>query len=835
MFALVKANSFAQLPQLPSGGATTYNVQTMPAGSLVIAMDHENQNDGTAVSVSQSINITNGSTAATLTAANNGVYVGMTMTATGVPAGTKVVAKSGTSITMSNAATATASNRACTFGSFAFNMKAYGLLVDLLNNNKHLKWVIRPSKLKNEIDFSANTQLMTTSATISTTSVTKTISNAINSYTVTMTVAGSVTVGMEITGGSAAGVQDNTIVVAVSGTTVTLSNALSSANTNKTLTFSKTNLLTSSNSFGAASNRDFRGGPFVIFKDDTAGVADLVAFYNQRVSSTDHINVYRTTADVDVDVRFDYLINGVIWKPKVAILDDGGNGPIHEAYMPLAGISNSNGFANWAVETTPAFTTKCYTLATEPHNANTDTSVANAGTAAVITSIKSFVQSGGNFLAQCHAIWTYENYSGGRFMTKYGVWRGSTANNNATVTNETFFNSDLPYGQSLGQYQADDGGSVTNWKLNPAAGNAWMNNEHPFVTGALADGQDQIRGAAAAKLTPSNQLGGMVFYVGNHKFDISDEHNRSGLRFYMNAVMTPTDPQGSLQTASVIVCQNNLTPTKAFVSNPSGPAQAYPLTFQLFWDQGAAGPSVGDVQEGSTVTFTGPNTPAGVQTITAPFDRSGKLYYVLITPAGGCLQSKWLSQQCSNTLPVDLVSFTAKRSSSTMVNLKWTTGTEQNNKGFYVERLIGSLGNWETVGFVMSSAVGGNSSSEINYSFNDANNAKGMTQYRLRQVDLDNRAKLSEIRSVLGDDQKGKIVIYPNPSNDGRVNVVFDETNVIRDIAVSDMSGRMIKQMKGITSNNIKIDNLTPGVYTIRIVVPATGDQTVQKFVVNKR
>jgi hypothetical protein len=50
-----------------------------------------------------------------------------------------------------------------------------------------------------------------------------------------------------------------------------------------------------------------------------------------------------------------------------------------------------------------------------------------------------------------------------------------------------------------------------------------------------------------------------------------------------------------------------------------------------------------------------------------------------------------------------------------------------------------------------------------------------------------------------------------------------------------DMNGRMIKQYKGISNNNIQIENLNAGIYTVRIVDIQTGEQVVEKFVVNKR
>ena len=186
-----------------------------------------------------------------------------------------------------------------------------------------------------------------------------------------------------------------------------------------------------------------------------------------------------------------------------------------------------------------------------------------------------------------------------------------------------------------------------------------------------------------------------------------------------------------------------------------------------------------------------------------------------------------------STLPVALVSFSALRNNSN-VSIKWTTATESNNLGYEIQRLVGN-GNWQPIGFVPSQAAAGNSSSNLSYSFMDLNNTKGVTQYRLLQIDIDKRFKYSEIKSVRGDGQLGKTIIYPNPSSDGKVNIVFEETNVSRDISVSDMSGRIVKQLKGVTNNNITIENLAPGMYSLRIVTQSTGDQTVEKIVVNKK
>ena len=184
-------------------------------------------------------------------------------------------------------------------------------------------------------------------------------------------------------------------------------------------------------------------------------------------------------------------------------------------------------------------------------------------------------------------------------------------------------------------------------------------------------------------------------------------------------------------------------------------------------------------------------------------------------------------------LPVKFTVFNAVRSGHN-VNLTWQTGTEQNNSGFEIQRFNGA-GGWQDLGFVSTKAVNGNSSSALNYQFTDINTTKGITQYRLKQVDKDNRSAYSVIRSVRGADQKSNTIIYPNPSGDGKVSVVFDDASGIRDVSLMDVSGKTLKQWKGVTNNNIQIDNLNSGFYTVRIVNIETGEQSIEKFIVNKR
>lgn len=316
-----------------------------------------------------------------------------------------------------------------------FNLKSYGLIVHLLNNNVKVKWVIRAAKAKDGIDFTVNADRILPSAI-------------------------------------------------------------------------------------ASASRNFIAGPFVIQSADTTGVAALVMSYYtaQTLTGNDRPAVYRTTAAVNVDIRHD--LTG--FKPKAAILNDGGNDSIHIRYMQAAGITTANYTKAMGVD----LFTECYTFASEPH--------ADAVTNETARAIRTFVTYGGNFLAQCEAVLTYENHSThGRFHSTNGI----TKINASIPTASTLYpNPDLPYSQYQGVADIAAGGSVRNWVLSSFSSNA--NNAHGHATGMNL--LQTVTGASVSKMNASNKAGGLVFYMGNHEFSsVTNIASINGIRMYMNAFLTP--------------------------------------------------------------------------------------------------------------------------------------------------------------------------------------------------------------------------------------------------------------------------------------------------------
>lgn len=263
------------------------------------------------------------------------------------------------------------------------------------------------------------------------------------------------------------------------------------------------------------------------------------------------------------------------------------------------------------------------------------------------------------------------------------------------------------------------------------------------------------------------------------------------------------------------------------VSGSATESSDFPVEVQLWYDKAPLG-----VQDGNDIYQTSIFDAAIADPIKTFTFSQTEYTYLIVRTKRGCFDKVIFVPNGCAALPVSFKSITATRNLSNVV-VKWETASEQNNSGFAVERNIN--GSWEQVAFVASQATNGNSDVTLSYTYNDMNTAKGISQYRIRQIDIDAKSKYSEIRAVRGDGQVGSIIVYPNPSSDGKVNIVFEDFNVRRDISVTDMSGRTVKQMRSVTNNNITIENLTPGMYSLRIVVPSTGEQTVEKIIVNKR
>lgn len=199
-------------------------------------------------------------------------------------------------------------------------------------------------------------------------------------------------------------------------------------------------------------------------------------------------------------------------------------------------------------------------------------------------------------------------------------------------------------------------------------------------------------------------------------------------------------------------------------------------------------------------------------------------------PVAATADGAWLTKTSDalTPLPVKLLHFNAYKKDNKAL-LDWATASEQNNKGFDIERSIDGR-NWVKIGFVASSQANGNSNTRADYSFNDNNPVNGQNYYRLKQTDIDGKHAFSDVRS-LWFSRDGSIVVFPNPAK-AYVQVAGLEGN--ESIYVYDATGRLVLQQKSNGSlNTLLLHNLSEGVYYIRIVT-VNGNSSTHQFIKTK-
>ena len=324
-----------------------------------------------------------------------------------------------------------------------FNLKAYGLIHNLLLNDVPVKWVIRSGKARNDTDFTALTERMFPTI---------------------------------------------------------LPSAL----------------------------REFRAGAFVI---DAAWVNTPYSQWVQSATQVinafgNNVAIFKLNQNKIMDVR--YELNQ---RPKIAVFNNGGNQAIHIAILDSAGLtpidtSNPLSGGSYAVVGAGLFSgiDECYTFCSEPHWAGTQAD------SLTTDNIRDFVDRGGNFLAQCRGVDTYENFSLINIVSTAGI--GIV---NQTV-NHQYSNPDLAYMQFDGDLFENQGGSERNWIRGP--GSAWRSGFYYCISDSTR--LDTIITSGAHIIAPDS-VGGNVFYLGGHDYSPFDAVPViNAARLYLNATLIPS-------------------------------------------------------------------------------------------------------------------------------------------------------------------------------------------------------------------------------------------------------------------------------------------------------
>jgi hypothetical protein len=202
---------------------------------------------------------------------------------------------------------------------------------------------------------------------------------------------------------------------------------------------------------------------------------------------------------------------------------------------------------------------------------------------------------------------------------------------------------------------------------------------------------------------------------------------------------------------------------------------------------------------------------SGVTTLT---DASGNNFH-------GTLSGFALNGSTSNwiiagfTLPVTWQSFTAKKQPNS-IELNWSTASEQNTQDFLVQyRVLGS--DWKTLGSVKAA---GNATTRKDYAFTHYTPAPGYNYFQLIQRDQDGQFSNSKVVTVLMNKDDIKLNVFPNPVQDGKLNLVLKEAAEVR---LFDTVGRQVlTQRLNAGLQTLNVSGLQGGVYNLR-----AGSETI--------
>jgi hypothetical protein len=194
-------------------------------------------------------------------------------------------------------------------------------------------------------------------------------------------------------------------------------------------------------------------------------------------------------------------------------------------------------------------------------------------------------------------------------------------------------------------------------------------------------------------------------------------------------------------------------------------------------------------------------------------------------------------------LPIQLSSFAAAATGSSSVELNWTTASEVNNYGFYIERRTSADTTFRTVSNLIPGV--GTSLEQHQYSFIDGTVTVGTYYYRLKQIDLNADFEYTpeivvNVTGALGvkdDAMPGTFQLmqnYPNPFNPATViryslpassKVLLKIYNTLGQEVATLFDGEQSAGQKEISFN---ASALSSGVYFYRIT--AGHDSDVKKM-----
>ncbi|MCX6158194.1 MAG: T9SS type A sorting domain-containing protein [Ignavibacteriae bacterium] len=238
----------------------------------------------------------------------------------------------------------------------------------------------------------------------------------------------------------------------------------------------------------------------------------------------------------------------------------------------------------------------------------------------------------------------------------------------------------------------------------------------------------------------------------------------------------------------------------------------------------------------NSITYTDPThvtLDINTTNVAGPFSPNADvpIFVTIVNPDGQSMISSTAIISVQGALPVELSSFNFSVTERD-AKLKWVTASENNNKGFEIQRVKSSelrVQSWEKIGFVQGK---GTVNTSTEYSFDDKNLQAGKYNYRLKQIDVNGNFEYFNLNGEVEIGMPKKFDLsqnYPNPFNPNTVISYQLPVDSKVSLVIYDMTGREVKTLvnerrtAGYYTISFDGSGLASGIYLYRIYVKTDG------------
>ncbi len=221
---------------------------------------------------------------------------------------------------------------------------------------------------------------------------------------------------------------------------------------------------------------------------------------------------------------------------------------------------------------------------------------------------------------------------------------------------------------------------------------------------------------------------------------------------------------------------------------------------------------------GTSMGFSGDGGPA----VSAQLNNANG---IAVDAAGNSYMADAANQRIrkvsAEPLPVEWLSFSGKNA-GTVNHLFWTTASETNNDHFEIERSTDGSG-FRQIGVI---AGKGNSSSPLDYFYDDASFPGAIHYYRIKQVDINGVSAFSATIAIESEINQLHFWYHQN------VIRIINRTNLPVTLMMWDMTGKLTKQIE-MTEPEFSMEtvDLPKGIYYIRLL--AGRESMGRRIVIN--